>query len=258
MRILSPIVGALGVLMVCSVASAQSVERGRQAYLDAEFEGAVEAFEGVLDGATLSPEDALEATRYLSALELMLDHLERARVHARAAVALDPQVRAPEGSPPAAEALLRETAREVDGAARLTIRSEGGTRVAARLSPVPEGLVTELRLRCGEDTERGAPPSVSLASTASGDVSCDAEAVTGAGASLFTTSQTIALGGAALALGPAGEEEREGGEGAPLWPWIVAGAGALAALGIVILVVAVVAGGGGDQASFGDTSVEGW
>jgi hypothetical protein len=251
MRLLSPILGAILALGSGS-ALAQTVEEGRQAYVEAEFEGALVAFEGVLASPDLELADAIEATRYLTALELMLGHAQLARDRARAAVALDPDVRAPEGSPPEADALLREMAAEVDGPATLEVRGEGGTRVSARLSPVPEGVVTTLRLRCADEGEEGQPPAVFLTSSAAGTVDCEAEALTGAGAALLTSAETLTLG----ALETTGDEEDR--ESPPLWPWIVAGAGAAVAVAIVITVVLVAAGGGGDQAAFGGTRVEGW
>jgi hypothetical protein len=253
MRWISPILGAL-VVLGSSSAFAQTVEDGRQAYLEAEFEGALAAFEGVLASPDLEMADAIEATRYLTALELMLGHERLARGRARAAVALDPDVRAPEGSPPEADALLREMAAEIDGAAELEVRSEGGARISARLSPVPEGVVTALTLRCADEIEEGEPPAIFLTSSASDVVDCEAEALTDAGAALYATAETLTLGDEVSGT----TTDEEDGEGAPLWPWLVAGGGALIAVGIVITVVLIAASGGGDQAAFGGTRVEGW
>ncbi len=255
MRLVSPIAGALGVLMATSVASAQTVDGGREAYVNAEFERAVRVFEGVRGRADLSVEDALEAERHLTALQVMLGDESRARIHARAAVALDPEVEAPEGSPPQADELLREAAADVERPSRLTIRSEGGSRVGAHLSPEAPGLISALRLRCGDESEEGEPPAIFLESSAVGEVGCDAAALTHAGAALFEASETLTVG--AVALGEVGGDEEDQGA-APVWPWIVAGAGAAVAVAIVIVVVAVAAGGGGDQAAFGNTRVEGW
>src|SRR4051812_27739961 len=80
-------------------ASAQALDQARAAYLDADFEHARALYRAVLEEESLDREEAIEALRYLVALDLLLGDAEAARGHARSVVALEPSVTVPEGSP---------------------------------------------------------------------------------------------------------------------------------------------------------------
>lgn len=87
-----------------SIALAEEVggadlERGRMAYLEADFEGASEAFEAALQREGISEPATIEAHRYLAALELVFEHHAEARRHVEAVVRLDRTVSPPEGAP---------------------------------------------------------------------------------------------------------------------------------------------------------------
>jgi len=257
MRLVLAALGALWVLALSSVVSAQSVEQGRELYLEAEFEGAAAAFDAALGVSSLTSDEALEAERYLTALHLMLGDEGAARRHAEAAVALDPDVSAPEGSPPEAEALLRDVARERGGPAELTIERDSPSEVSARIHPVPTGLVERLRLSCGDVSDEGVPPSLSVHVDPEADVDCEAAALSPGGVALLSATRSLAVGAVTSADDTFYEGEDDEAEGAPIWPWLVAGAGVLVAAAVIIAVIAV-ASGGGDQAAFGETRVEDW
>jgi hypothetical protein len=240
-----------------SPAAAQTLEEARGAYLEARFEDAVPAFEAVLASAGLSAADAGEAHRYLVALHTMLGQVERAEPHAEAAVALNPEITAPEGAPPEAEELLSSARSELRGArAALEIeptaplvRGRSGeleaTLVPARLAGIPE-----LTLRCESGgavaEERGPPPIVHVSLSMEGaEARCRATAVNAGGSPLVLASATL----------PA-EEAMSGGDDVLVFSLIGGGAAVLVA-GIIIVAV-VLASGGGDQASLGAPRIVGW
>lgn len=251
-------------------AAAQSIEEARRLYLDADFQEAIQEFEGVLASPGVDALEAEEAHRYLAMLRVLMRDEPAARRHADAAVALDPDVEAPEGAPPEVSALL-DAAREASGrrraaiaiAAEGTVTSGERTRITATLAPAPEALAAVLSLRCASGgasaDERGAPPSVSVELAVEGEsVVCRAAAGPASGASLITARAELApaeptRAGPSGALAPDRDEE-EGGAGP--WLWIGIGAGVVA-VGTVVAIL-VTGGGGSEDASLGSPRVEGW
>jgi hypothetical protein len=255
-------------------ASAQSIEDARQRWFDADFEGALGAFEAVLASPALTSAQALDAHRYVAVLALALGREAAAQAHADAAVALDPEVTPPEGAPEAAEALFRMAQRRqgghpaalsIDTPVTLALGAPG--RVVAHLEPSPAELIGELRLRCGAEEAHGPPPSVELAVLPREALDCVAEARTAAGAILFSTRRELTFAPPEVEVAaarpvdlappaghavpdPAPERRRK------LWPWLV-GASVLAAAAVGVT-VGVVVGRRSDEAQFGGTTVVGW
>jgi hypothetical protein len=211
-------------------------EEARALYLAARFREAVEAFESVLTRPDVDVRGAADAHAHLAMLRHTLGEPERSRAHAEAAVALVPDVAAPEG---AAEEVLREldgARARLGGAARLVLEVEPARgdrtprRVRARLAPAPAALGLALGLRCGEAEARGAPPTVEVALVVSDRVvSCEAAARSAGGAVWFSLRRDVAPD-AALRV-DAGEPS------ASPWPWIALGVGAAAIAGVVIALV---------------------
>jgi hypothetical protein len=253
-----------------SSAAAQSVEDARRLYLDADFQGSADAFAAVLTRPSVDALEAAESHRYLVLLRHLLEDGPGARRHAAAAVALDPGVEAPEGSPPDVQQLL-DRAREESGGQRaaITIAADGparsgeNVRVRATLAPAPEALATTMSLRCVSGSanaeERGAPPEVRLEIELDGDtILCRASAGPAGGAALVTARVEIEEGegeeqpGTGAGTGAGTGPEADSGEGGGLpWLWIGVGAGAVA-----VAVLAVVLLGGSDGASLGGPRVE--
>ena len=250
------LVGA--VVFMGATAEAQEVERARQLYLEADFPAALEAFNAVLESAEVDREGALEAHRYLAALFVVFEDSENARRHAEAAVALDPEVTAPEGAPPElAELLDGVRSEQGDTAATIEIEAEEpglerdrDGRVSARLAPAPQALAARIVLRCTGDVEddeenEGPLPQVEVtlrpSATARG-VQCEARAETEAGALMVEAEQEL--------------EVHRGHGRRRVWPWVV-GFGGGAVLAGVIVAVAVVASRP-DDAFIDRPRVEGW
>ena len=264
---------ALGLLFAVSLAPtgarAQTLENARRLYLAASFQDAVPAFEAVLADGDASRGEILEAHRHLAALHEIQGAGERALVHARAAVALEPDASAPDGAPPEVDALLERAREELGGPAELAIDTPDGAlayeepgRVRAHLDPAPDGLAARVHLSCdGGDDDRAAasaaPPEVTAALTPrAGSVRCEASASTAAGAVLFEVTRTLSVENApADATLAVGAHTDDGGDGAPIWPWLAAGAGALVLAGAVVLIVLA---SQPDQASFGGARTDGW
>jgi hypothetical protein len=239
-------------------AAAQDLERGRELYLDADFEGSRSAFESALGDPHLDRDGALFAHRHLATLNLLLGAPDAARAHARAAVALDPAAQTPPGSPREAEQLFDELRDASAGPATLSIETDDAPepgavmRIRVRLDPAPEALVAALHLSCesvDEVEERGRSPEVELAIVADTGVLCEAEALSRGGARLLHAERSF------------GDASRDAGGradagGAPAWPWLVAGAGVAVLAGVIALVA--LSPGSGDQAELGRPRVPGW
>ncbi len=235
--------------------AAPTIAEARERWFEAEFEASLAGFEAILEAPDLSPGDALEAHRYLAALCQILGDEEPARVHADAAVALDPSIEPPDGAPPQARDLFLMARRRIGGreativveAPEPLVLEEPG-RVVARVDPAPPALFADLRLRCGAASREGAPPSVELSVTPEGDLTCIAEARTASGAVLRTTHRTFDL---ATAGAPVAETR-----GRRAWPWVVA-ASVVAAAAVGTTVGVVVARNGRDP-ELASTTVVGW
>ncbi len=232
-------------------AAAQSLDDARALWFEADFEGARREFRELLESPALDAPKALEAHRHLAVLYLVLGDDARARDHAEAAVALEPDVTPPEGSPGAAEALFR-LARERVGAAGATLAidapaplvvGERGT-VRASLEHAPPALASSVRLRCDGAEARSAPPTVELEVVPEGTVHCTAEALSPRGAALVSFERELVTG----------SDDDEPRERRPL-PWII---GASVAGAAIVAVVVGVTVAGGDDAEFGGTTVVGW
>ncbi len=247
---------------------AQSVADGRRQYLAADFRRAGATFDAVLASPRLTAGDALEAHRYLAALWLALRNEPNATSHAEAAVALDPAVTPPDGSPPETAAIFTRARAGRERPATLAIAPAGDvapeqpSRVRATLTPAPAALASRLHLEChagATQANRDGPlPAVELEITPPADatsIACRAAALTAAGASLFDTEESFDLVAPAPTLGDGVGDDDGSSSGSP-WPWIAAGGGAALVIATVVLVV--VATSGSDTAHFGSTRVEGW
>ena len=235
------------------------IERARQLYLEADFEGARRAFGATLADPDLEVTTALEAHRHLATLNLLLGSEAAARSYADASVALDPEAVPPPGSPPEALALFDEARERGAGPVRLTIElgGDGGSdtpvRVIARAEPAPEALITAMHLECASDDDiveqGGGPPAVEVSlPSAAGEIVCDAEVLSVGGATLFATDRQFDGG-------ESGGDGDRGGVGASPWPWLAAGAGLAIAVG---LVAALVISETSHEAALGRPQVSGW
>jgi hypothetical protein len=248
-------------------ASAQDLARARRHYLRAEFEEAVEGFLEILQSPALSEEEAVEAHRYLSALHQMVGDGEAAQRHARAAVALDPTVAAPEGAPEELDVLLDAAREELEGRrARLHIAAEGaitrGERVAiaVRLEPAVDALIATLELRCASGSRvedaRGAPPEVRAEVMMQAEsIVCRAQGSTEGGAVLLDTREELtprAEPAGDVLVAPPVEANNDA-----LWLGLGIGGGvALVAIIVTIAVVASVPQSGNPMLD--RPQVEGW
>ncbi|MEM9865693.1 MAG: hypothetical protein AAF938_29060 [Myxococcota bacterium] len=236
-------------------ASAQSVEEARRHYLEAEFEEAIEAFEGVLARPSVDRAAAVESHAHLLVLRLLLGDPDAARGHASFALALDPAASVPAGAPPEAAELLSEVRSQRSGAAALLMETleppqEGeAVTVVASLENAPDGLLARLQLRCasGEASadEEGEPPDVEVSLVVEDDVFCRASASTASGGVLLRANDTFSLGdedGGAVG----GDDDDDGGVSP--WVWVGVGAGVLAVAAVVVTLVLVVPS---DQATLG-------
>lgn len=184
--------------------SAQDLASARSAYLEADFERARELYRGALESPELDRHEAIEALRYLIALDALLGDAEAARSHARSVLALEPSVSVPEGAPEEATEIL-EAARAERGDATAVLdiaptepmATGEPTTVVLAYAGGPRSLVDELRLRCegeaGTHEATGSMPEVRLGTPeTSGELSCTGEARTRAGAVLAHVSEVLA------------------------------------------------------------------
>ncbi len=237
--------------------------------MDADFDSAREELRRVVEDPALTADDALEAHRLLAALSFLRGDVDGAREHALAATALDPATTPPAGSPPELDSIF-DRARTDGGGSTAQLRIEPDHPLApgqsdivrATLAPAPERLFGVVRLRCVSAStvaaDEGPPPEVTVTVEAASDsVHCSAVALSPFGAELRSERRTFRLAAAPAAALEAGAEEpaaRE--EHRALWPWVLAGTVAVAA---VALVVVLVVSASPTQASFGEgTRVDGW
>jgi len=261
--------GAFVTLLAPAHALAQSVETGQRLYLEAEFDQAVEELQAVLAKPSLSRDEAVEAHRYLAALFSVLRDEGAAASHAEAAVALDPAASPPAGAPSRVAELFDTARTYTDGArARLRLDVDGavadGETTAFRLSlsPAPEAMAAELRLRCvsgTESAEESGPPTELLLSlrVAGAEVNCRGGAHTRAGAALLTISEDFEIGESESGGGlPDRREDEDDSEGGSLLPWLLVGGGVLVAAAVVIAVLLVTSSS--DTATLREPQIEGW
>jgi hypothetical protein len=237
----------LGLVVVMDAGGARAqrsgpIERAESAFADGRFESARSQLRRVLSSPDLDPATALRAHRHLAGAEAALDEPERARVHALAAVALDPAV-APPNRESAVAALFEEARRQLRGTASQLVleqRSEGGEHhVRARVEPFVPELVASIVLVCEpslgpEDLGAEGPAAQGAVwSTTAPTFQCEATARTGNGAVMLTAHaryDTTAVAVPRAEPPPAVVEEDEGSSA---WPWIAVGAGVAIALGVV-------------------------
>lgn len=215
-------------LSVASPASAQTLDEALEHFYGARFDDAAEALDAVLASDALDLPAAVEAHRYRAALYLLAGDDVEARRHARAAVALDPQIAPPEGVSRAASVFDAARASLPDAPARLAIRArevDGAREVEASVAPHVPTLVGEVSLRCGEDEAR--EPGASARLTVLDAASCDARAYSPGGAALLREALTLdAL------------DESDGLDETTLIG-LLAGAGGAVVLTVIIVAVAV-------------------
>ena len=233
-----------------------TLARARALYLEADFEGARDAFDAILRDPRLDLQTALVAHRHVATLHLLLGDADAARVHAEAAVAIDPEAAAAEGAPPEAVALFEDAAARTGGPPSLTIEGDGDAppgstvRVEARLAPAPRALAAAIHLECASDDEevetRGRPPEVAVEIDLDGRVDCEAEALSEGGARLFAAERAFGT------VAPAAEQRR----GLAPWVWALAGAGVAVAVGVIAILF--INSSSGDQATLGSPQVSGW
>jgi hypothetical protein len=187
-------------------ARAESFERARQLYFDANIEPAAEAFREVLEGDHLTTREVAVAHVHLAALEMMLGNEQEARVNLRVALAIDETIEVAEGAPMQMQELRREALNELRGAPpQLALDADGelepGAEITIRasLDPAPEQLVAAIELSCvagdavlGQVT--GEPPSVSLeVEVPDSTMSCDAVALHYGGSVLMRADTELSL-----------------------------------------------------------------
>lgn len=241
-------------------ARAQTLEDARRAYLEADFRGSAEQFAAVLHTPSVDRAAAVEAHRHLAALHQLLDDSDRARLHAEAAVALDPAAAPPEGAPPAVEDLFEAARESFRGrAASIAIeREERGTdwELGAMVDPAPEALADRIGLRCvhgaASHEEIAELPDVRLTMAApSQEVHCRAWITGAGGAELLDASARFdATSGAA----PPGSGSAGGG--GSVWPWV--GVGAAVAVAGAVVAYLLISSAAGDGARLGEPQAEGW
>jgi hypothetical protein len=265
---------AIVIVLVESHALGQTLDEARQRYLEADFRGASEAFSAVLEVEEVGVQEAATAHIYLAALSLMFDDEPRARSHAEAALAIDPFLEPPAGSPSRLSELLRDINDDTGGQpAEIEIQHEelsgrdAPVVVSARLNPAPSLLAHVLSLECttvGGDTvvERSSPPEVSLSiSAVTGTLRCVAAALTAAGATLVLASSETEI----EALDPVSftpnhtEPEPEPEPESPrrrLWLWVGLATGIVVAATVVAVVLGVTLTSG--DVILNETTIEGW
>jgi len=192
--------------------------------------------------------------------------------HVYIAVALDPEMRSPPGSPPRLEALIANAARaRPEGRMRVDVEIPAApvagapVHVRASASGAPEGLVSALELRCScgdsEMTRRTEQATIELdmptpSSAAGQQLSCSATARTESGAELLAGRSESTLtavappdGGATVA--PTAEERQRRRR-----LWLGIGIGSGAAVVVAAVIVGVVVGTRPDQAFVGTAGLD--
>ncbi len=227
---------ALALLAPAEGLAQPRLDEARERFYAARFDDAAARFDEVLARPDLDVETAVEAHRYRAALHLLAGEEVEARRHARAAVALDPAVRAPEGVSRVEPVFEAARASLPDAPSRVSIQAGEGRQVRAVIDPYVAALFAELELRCGDTREVGSGARVSVEAPPDA-IDCQARALTAGGAALLTERLTLD--------GTASEED------VTLYA-ILGGAGGAVLLGVVIAVVAAVASDDGvrfDQVS---------
>jgi len=273
MWIVRTLLAILVAVTIAQPAHAQSRDPDAEAhalYLRAEFRAAASAFDAILERSDLDVARAVEAHRYLAALRSLLGDPARARAHALAATALDPDAAPPEGASEETLALFDEARRtlagrpavlRVDAPARAS--RAAAARARARIVP-PVALVADvLDLACverpGASARRatGRAPEVTVALPGARPrsvLSCTASARTEAGATLLRTEVHLTLPDDPSRARADSPGDRDEGSSVP-WAWIVAG-GVVIAAGAVL--AAVLIASQSDEAELHGPQIEGW
>jgi hypothetical protein len=245
-------------------ALAEGVEEAQELYLEADFPGALEAFSEMLESEGLDVETAVEVHRYLAALYLITEELDDAQRHAEAAVALQPDVEAPEGAPPELNDIFDEV-RADQGEDPVTISIEAGeeglvprrdSTVIAELVPPARAIASRLDLWCSGDLEEaadtsGSPPRVELVVVPDRDgqnVHCEAAAETRGGAIMVEAEQDLEV--------TEGSGRRRRRSGRRIWPWALGFGGGAVIVGAII--AGAVVGSRPDNAFIDAPQVPGW
>lgn len=264
----SSVVLAVVIMLFESQAAGQTLEEAQRRYLEADFRGATEAFNAVFDLEDLEVSDAATAHLYLAALALMFDDEARATLHAEAALALDPFLEPPAGSPSRLAELIRDIHDRTNGrSAEIEIRHQGplepdsAVEVSARLDPAPSVLAATISLECTTEEgttvrERGPPPEIQLSIfDATGALQCVAAALTSAGATLVLASlETVLETRTPVSFTQDRPEPQRPRSRRWLWAGVVTGVvAALAIVGIVLGVTLT-----DDDVILNETTIEGW
>jgi hypothetical protein len=234
-------------------AQGEALERGRQAYLEAEFDQASAAFEEVVRSADASRAALAEALRTLAVLSLIRGDRPAAERHALQALTLEPAVGPPEGASPGALALFETARGGLRGALDATLAIDPRGRARVTVQGDAGGLAALARVDCG-----GAPVEVALDRTGSGELRlargalragrCTASVRTAAGAELVTTHATLER----RAERSRPRAMRRARSSSP-WPWIALATAATAATAAIVtgLIVATTP----DGANLGPTEI---
>ncbi len=250
----------MGTVPCFAAARAQSLDEARTRFYGADFDGARTAFEALLGAPSLTRAQAIEAHRFLAVIALGQGQHDHALDEARAAVALDPDVRPPAGTPPEGRRLFEEARRSLGpGGAQLSVASGPsltgeGAAVTASLLPYPDALKGRLTLACDgagvpPQQQSSTPPAVRLTVVrpSSGTLTCTAR-LASAGGTILMEQHVI------LHVSPAHPRERA----RPVpWGWIAAGTGVALAASIVAIVLAVSVSSQGNTAAFGPPRIDG-
>jgi len=213
------------------------VDDGRARYAQADFEGALAAFERAERSPELTREDLIDVLEGRALAHYALEDLDGANDAVRRLASVDPHHRASDELPPELLRMFEAAAAQVgDGIALGVDSHRDGERV--ELTPVPSGDVM------------GLVRALVIAGRADGEwVVGDANGVTlDAPPDRTVEYYASALGPGAAVLASVGSERAplrleappsDEASGLPLWGWGLAGGGA--ALAIVVVIVAAVA-----------------
>jgi hypothetical protein len=237
-----------------TVADAQTLDEGLDAYLDADFRRAAALLEGALRSGALSRSERATALVHYAALQMIFGERERALDLTELAVALDPDVRAPDGVD-AAIAETLNTARNAPEAESLRLEIETDTpltsgqwaEIIATLRPEVSGFDVRLDLRCQppegprlQDGGRGSSVALELR-VDEGPLDCRAIVRSRDGFILLRERETFDV------------EDRRSGRSVGLGVGLGVGATVLATVVVVLAVVL-----SGRQVPIDDILVEGW
>jgi len=256
-----------------------AIAEAAAAFSNARFERARTLSREVIASPSANRPELARAHALLVALELMFGQEAEAQASAEAAIALDPTVAPPEGSPEAVAplfAVMRE--RRQSRPIRLTVgfaRTTGTAdtvRAHAALEDAPAALVGSVEVRCrvgggAETTASSEGVRVDLVVQATGAqegsrLGCRATARTPGGAPLLETRAEMMLGSdpgdsvSATIGGAPSRPSRGGGISLRTWTWVGLGAvTVVTAVGVILVVAATTSS---DDVAIGPPEVQGF